>query len=134
MELSQALGVMLMSFTDPLSITIGGTTTPLPRTDVQGDKSVYSSGDGLIKITADHSLVKGGDRIRRVLRIDTSKLAPNQFEPTKNVKKTAAVYVVFDTESVGFTNAEYLAVFTGLNTLMTASSNALIVKLLGGES
>jgi hypothetical protein len=43
-------------------------------------------------------------------------------------------YMVFDVPNVGYTNAEIKAVYVGFNTLYTASSHALIDKLLGGES
>jgi hypothetical protein len=42
--------------------------------------------------------------------------------------------MVFDIPKVGFTNAEIKAVYAGFKTLYTASSDALIDKLLGGES
>jgi hypothetical protein len=46
-----------------------------------------------------------------------------------------AVYTVFDLPSKGgYTPTEALAVFTGFNALLTASSNAVVTKLLGGES
>jgi hypothetical protein len=41
---------------------------------------------------------------------------------------------VFDTPKVGYSAAEILAVWAGFNTLLTASSNANVSKLLGGES
>jgi hypothetical protein len=43
-------------------------------------------------------------------------------------------YIVFDIPPVGYTNTEALAVYTGFKTLFTATSDALITKLLGGES
>jgi len=45
-----------------------------------------------------------------------------------------ATYLVFDIPPAGYSNAEALAVYTGFKTLFTASSDALIVKVLGGES
>lgn len=121
-----------MSFTDPLSVTISAVTTPLPRTNVEGDKSEYTSADGLIRVTADHTV---GKRARRMLRIDTSKLAPDPFRPAENVKVSMSNYMVFDLPyPAGYTNAEALAVYQGLKGLYTASADALIVKLLAGES
>jgi len=122
---------MLMSFTDPLSITISGTTTPLPRVSVGDDRSEYQSGDGLILLSASHDY---GKRTRRVLRIDTSKLTSDPFKPAENVKVSMSNYMVFDTPPARYTAAEVLAVYQGLKTLFTASSDAMIIKLLGGES
>jgi hypothetical protein len=42
--------------------------------------------------------------------------------------------MVFDVPAVGYTNADVKAVYTGFKALYTASSDALIDKLLGGES
>jgi hypothetical protein len=42
--------------------------------------------------------------------------------------------MVFDIPTVGYTNAEELAVYTGFKTAYTASSDLLVTKLLGGES
>jgi hypothetical protein len=43
-------------------------------------------------------------------------------------------YLVFDLPVAGYTNAEAKAVYDGFKTLFTASTDAAIVKLLGGES
>jgi len=120
-----------MSFTDPSSVTISGTTTSLPRTSVDEDRSEYTSADGLIQLAASHDY---GKRVRRMLRLDVSKLTADPFKPSENVKVGMSVYTVFDLPPAGFTNAEALAAFVGYNTLATASSNAVIAKLLGGES
>lgn len=122
-----------MAFTDPQSITISAATTPLPRTFSSGDESAYTSADGLIRLSVGHSLVKQG-RARRVLRIDHSKLSPDPYKTSENVKVSMANYIVFDLPPAGYTNTEALAVYTGFKTLFTASTDALIVKLLGGES
>jgi hypothetical protein len=123
---------MLMSLADPQTVTISAATTPLPRTSVDKDESEYTSGDGLIKLSASHSY---GKRTRRLIRIDHAKMAPDPFRPTENVQVGIAVYTVFDLPSKGgYTAAEVLAVFAGFNTQLTASSNAVVTKLLGGES
>jgi hypothetical protein len=120
-----------MSFTDPLSITISGTTTPLPKVFSEGSESHYQSADGLIVVTASHDV---GTRTRRLLRVDFSKLAPDAFKPDENVKRSMSLYMVFDTPVDGFTNTEELAVYTGFKGLFTATSDQMITKLLGGES
>jgi hypothetical protein len=122
-----------MAFTDPQSVTINAVTSPLPRTFSEGNESRYTSADGLIALSANHTLVKQG-RERHLLRIDHSKLTTNPFDSSENVKVNMAYYVVFDLPPAGYTDAEALQVFVGFNTLITASSNALITKLLGGES
>jgi hypothetical protein len=120
-----------MSLPDPNTVTISGTTTPLPRTSVDEDSSKYTSSDGLIVMSANHDY---GKRIRRLIRLDVSKLTADPFKPSENVKVGMSVYTVFDLPPAGFTNAEALAAFVGFNTNLTATSNANITKLLGGES
>jgi hypothetical protein len=120
-----------MAFTDPQSITISGVTTPLPRTSVHDAGSDYTSADGLIKLSASNAY---GRRIRRVLRVDHSKVTSDPFIPAQNTKVSMSNYIVFDVPVVGYSNAEALAVYAGFKSAFTATSDALITKLLGGES
>lgn len=120
-----------MSFADPLSVTISGVTSPLPRISVGDDESEYSTADGLIVVRASHDY---GKRTRRMLRLDTSKMAPDAFRPAENVKVSMSNYIVFDLPPSGYTNSEALAVYNGFKALFTGTSDAMIVKLLGGES
>lgn len=120
-----------MSFADPQSITISAVTTPLPRTSVSGDETVYSSSDGLITLQASHD---SGKRLRHVLRVNHSKITADPFIPTDNVKVSMSNYMVFDVPIVGYTVTEQLAVYAGFKTAFTAGSDLLISKLLAGES
>ena len=120
-----------MSLTDPNSVTISGSTIALPRTSVDEDRSEYTSADGLVQLVASHDY---GKRTRRMIRLDTSKLTSDPFKPSENVKVGMAVYTVFDLPPAGYSNADALAAWVGFNTLLTAGSNAVIGKLLGGES
>jgi len=124
---------MPVAFTDPQSVTISAVTSSLPRTFAEGDEAAYTSADGLIRLSVNHSLVKQG-RARRVLRIDHSKITSDPFKPSENVKVGMACSVIFDIPPAGYSNTEALAVYTGFKALYTAGSDALIVKLLGGES
>jgi len=130
---NRALGVMLVSFTDPQTVTISAVTTPLPRTSQLADESEYTSADGLIKMSVSHALGKGG-RKRSVLRIDHSKQTADPFKPAENVIVSMSNYIVFDTPPAGYTVAEQLAVYTGFKNQFTAATDALISKLLAGES
>ncbi|DAD52004.1 coat protein [ssRNA phage Zoerhiza.2_12] len=120
-----------MSLTDPQSITISAVTTPLPRVSTGKNVAEYLSADGLIRLTLSHVY---GRRTRRVVRLDHSKLTPDPFIPAQNTKVSMSNYMVFDVPTAGYTNAEELAVYTGFKALYTATSDAIISKLLGGES
>jgi len=133
---NRPLGVMPVSFTEPLSITIApASAASLPRTDVAGDRSQYTSNDGLVMVTADHDKNQGREkRTRRVLRIDHSKLSANPNIPAENVRVSMSHYIVFDIPPAGYSVTEQLAIYTGFKAMYTATSDALITKLLGGES
>lgn len=120
-----------MSFTDPFAITIGGVASTLPRTSVGENESIYTSGDGTLVVRASHEY---GKRNRRMLKVTTSKIAPDPYKEDENVERSMSFHVVFDLPQAGFTPAEAKAVSDGLIAAMTASSGALITKLLGGES
>lgn len=120
-----------MAFADPLSITISGTTTPLPRTSTGRNTAEYTDASGLIRLSASHAY---GRRTRRVLRLDHSKITTDPFIPAQNTRVSMSNYMVFDLPVAGYSAADVQAVYAGLKGLFTASSDALIVKLLGGES
>lgn len=120
-----------MAFTDPQSITISGTTTTLPRVSSGEGKSKYTSSDGLISLVASTAY---GRRQRHVLRLDHSKIAIDPLAPAMNAKVSASVYLVIDEPDMGYDNTELMALYAGFKTLITASSDALVSKVLGGES
>jgi hypothetical protein len=124
-----------MSYSDPQSVTFAAPlpvgAVSLPRTSSGLNGSTYSSADGLTKLTASSQY---GKRTRRLLRLDYSKISADVFLPATNVQKGMSVYMVFDLPPVGFSNAEALAAYVGFKGAFTASSDALVSKLLGGES
>jgi len=120
-----------MSFTDPQTVTISGVTTSLPRVSVGDNASKYQSGDGLIELLASSSY---GKRRRRLLRLNHQKITADPFIPAQNQAVSASVYTVIDHPIIGYTAAELLALYTGFNTQVNASTMALVTKILGGES
>lgn len=120
-----------MSFAEPQTVTVSGVTSSLPRTNTKDNRGEYTSADGLIMLSASHAY---GRRTRRVLRLDHSKIAPDVFVPATSGKLSMSCYLVFDLPGYGYPLAEAQAVYTGFKTQFSASSDALIIKLLGGES
>lgn len=120
-----------MAFTDPQSVTISGVAVSLPRVNVGNNGSEYMSSDGLVKLSASSAY---GRRTRRVLRLDHSKITADPFIPTQNSKVSMSNYIVFDLPVAGYSLSEAQAVYAGFKAAFTASSDALITKLLGGES
>lgn len=103
----------------------------MPRTSVDKDESEYTSGDSLVKLLVSHTY---GKRNRRMIRIDHGKLTTDPFRPSENVRVGMSNYVVFDLPPAGYTAAEALAVWVGFRTALSATSDALVSKVLGGES
>jgi hypothetical protein len=120
-----------MSLSDPQSVTIDGETTSLPRVSTGNNQSAYMSSDGLLKLNASHAY---GKRTRRVVRLDHAKISSDVFIPSQNVKLSMSNYIVFDTPASGYTLDEAGDVWAGFKALVTGSSDAMIVALLGGQS
>lgn len=129
-------------FTDPLTLTPGAAfdagAVTLPRVSQQGSVSVYQAGPlsvnagSLLKVTASHQY---GRRNRRVLRCDYSDNAGSTLISGTTAPRSMSCYVVFDVPNAGqFTTANQLALFNGLKGTWSASTDALMTKLLGGES
>jgi hypothetical protein len=98
---------------------------------MRDDESIYQSSDGLIQVEASHD---SGKRNRHLLRINHSKVSADPYKPAENVKVSMSHYIVFDVPVAGYSATEQIAVYTGFKTMYTAASDALITKLLGGES
>lgn len=119
-----------MALSDPQSVTISGTAISLPRTGMGPNSGTFGSSDGTTAESVSHQY---GKRIRRVIRIDTSKVAPDPLISAQNIKHSMAAYVVFDVPVTGYTVAEAKAVWDGFAAQLAASSGALVTKVLGGE-
>jgi hypothetical protein len=120
-----------MAQADPQSVKISGVTTSLPRVSTGDMKSRYESPDGLIDLSYS---TQEGKRIRQVARIDHSKITSDPFITTQNVQVGTSVSLVIDRPIAGYTNAEVLAIVTGLIESLTAESSAKITKLIAKES
>lgn len=129
-------------FTEPLSLTPGAAfdagAVSLPRVSQQGSVSVYQAGPlsvnagSLLKVTASHQY---GRRNRRVLRCDYSDNAGATLISGTTAPRSMSCYVVFDVPNAGqFSATDQLSLFNGLKGTWSATTDALMKKLLGGES
>lgn len=116
---------------DPQSITINAIAVSLPRTSSSENKGEFKSNDSLVAETVSHQY---GKRNRHLFRIDHSKVAADPFQSGLNTKYSMSSYIVFDVPPVGYTVTEAKQVVDGFIAQLTASSGALITKILGGES
>jgi multidrug efflux pump subunit AcrB len=123
-----------MALTDPQKFKeVAGTEVTAPRV-VSGDmKSVYSTSDGLNKLTLSTS-ESNNNRLRHLVRIDVEKLTTNIYEESKKQAVSMSVYLVVDRPKNGYSVAEAKKLVEGLVGLLSASTYSATEKVLGGES
>lgn len=117
-----------MSFADPQTIN----SVSCPRTSSGVNSGVFTSADGTSKFSISHQY--GKSRTRRTARYDFSKIAADPLVSAQNIKHSMSAYVVVDVPITGFTVAEATTVCAALFTLLTASTNAKLTQLNGGEN
>lgn len=120
-----------MSLPDPLSIDIGSGAVSLPRVSVGSFTSTYTSADGNVSVVVAHTYAK---RSRRAARVNVKKTAADPLFPAQNAPYSMSSYIVMDVPQTGFTATEVVNVTKGLMTLLTASTNANLIKIAQGEN
>lgn len=119
-----------MAFSDPQNLP-APLATVLPNTTRGANLGVYTSSDGLTRMTISSAY---GKRTRRTVRVDITKITPDPFLPATNVTVSFSFYWVIDLPKAGFSSAEVKAAVTAAMNWATASSGANLDKQLGGES
>jgi hypothetical protein len=123
-----------MAVTDPQKFKeVAGSEVTAPRVSSGDYKSIYSTSDGLNRLTLSTS-ESNSNRYRHLVRIDVEKLATNIYEESKKQSVSMSVYLVVDRPKNGYSVAEAAKLVEGLVGLLSASSYALTSKVLGGES
>ncbi len=120
-----------MAFNDPQSITIGGTTTPLPRILTGTTVGSFKSNDGTIELTLDPRGT--AKRRRNVSRLYVKK---NVTDPLTGLITVQGymVSITVDRPLTGIVDADVEASATALITWNTASTNQNLKKLIAGEN
>jgi hypothetical protein len=120
-----------MAFADPQSVTINAVAISLPRTSSGDNKGAFKSNDGNTGLSVSHQY---GKRIRRQIRLDSSKVAADPLLAGVNVRASMSAYLVVDTPVTGYTVAEAKQVVDALVAYLAASTGARVTQLLGGEN
>lgn len=117
-----------MALPDPMSLTLGGAQS-LPKIIDDGLKSQYLTADNLLTETVSHQV---GSKRRTMIRLDQTKVAA---DPLTAVQKSlvGSTYVVFEFPLWGFSTADKIAQFTAISGQLTASTNALLTRIINGE-
>lgn len=117
---------------DPQSVTpTGGSAVSLPRTSSGVNTGGFKSSDGATGLGVSHQY---GKRTRRQIRLDFSKIVPDELVSSVNNRVSMSAYLVVDVPTAGYTLAETQANVGALTAWLTASSGANLAKVLGGES
>lgn len=120
-----------MALSDPQSITIGSAIS-LPRVITADRSSVYQSGDGVTTLSVSQSL--SSTRLRTLCRVDRLVVAADPITAVnKSVKGSMYLVSDFPLANFGFSEADKIAIFTGLTGNLTASTNANLKAILGGQ-
>ncbi len=120
-----------MAFADPQSVTINAVANSLPRTSSGTNAGAFTKDDGTVALSVSHQY---GNRTRRVVRLDHSKIASDPLMASVNVRLSASVYMVVDLPKTGYTVAEAKQIVDALTGYLTATSGARATQLLGGEN
>lgn len=120
-------------YADPQAITVTGLgTLSLPRVGSKTPSTLgtfaTADGNGIISVKQDQT----ADRFRREYRFTQKKIAADPISAV-NKEVSASVVLVVDEPKWGFTDAELLNIYIGLVASLSASTNAKVVSLLGGE-
>lgn len=121
-----------MAFSDPVSVTIGGTAIPLARISSGNNQSNYRSAEGNTALKA--ASTYGKTRVNRVISLEQSKFSANPNIPAENLLSSVKVNLTISEPLTAFTVAERVALVKSLTAALAASSDALLTKWLGGEN
>lgn len=119
-----------MALTEPLAVTLDQAYS-LSRVSDDAGKSEYWNADRSVRMIVESALLKSG-RTRHVVRIQRDKIAADPLTAI-NRRLTATMTTTFDVPGEGFTEAEKIQLFTGTNALLSATTNAVLKKVLGFE-
>jgi len=120
-----------MAFSDPTTITIGGTAYVLNKTQSLTDGTLYRAADSTAIMVIKHELKA---RNRSYISLNFGKVAPNPLISAQNIVYDMTVGITVNRPKTGFTITEQKDVVTGFFTMLTASTNANLLKYLGFES
>lgn len=120
-----------MAFSDPQSLTIGGTATSFPRTSSGVNAGVFTTADASYKLSISHTY---GTRTRRLIRLDGTKIVSDPYSTDRNIPVGMSSYLVVDVPKLGYSVADETSHVSALLEYLTASTNAKLIQLLGGEN
>lgn len=121
-------------FTDPISVTIAGVATSLPRVGTGNLSSTYKTADGMISFEIAHADVAKNTRESSLIRIVRKAVGADPLNSTLNKTYESRVHLVINTPTngVGISDTTVQADVAALCTW--ASNAANLAKIFGKES
>lgn len=120
-----------MAFPDPVVFSYGAGTFDMNRTSFGTNSGSFKNEDSSATLSFSHQY---GKRVRRTVRFDGRKVAPDPLMPDTNVPYSTSVYLVVDAPNAGYSNEELKVAITALAEFLTENSGANATKLLGGQA
>lgn len=120
-----------MAYADPQTVTVNSVAQTLARLGMGPSSGTFAKDDGSYKLLLSHA-VRGG-RNQRLIRLENYKTATDPLVPTQNAPYNMSAHLVVNVPKVGYTIAEQSLAVQGFLAYLSASSYAVVTKLLGGE-
>lgn len=116
--------------TDPQTVTISGTARTLPRIDERAETHVYADRANGVTLYVTQKVDKKGTLRSSVSLVE----AETPTDPITGLKSRIEPSVTVSvTQPFGADLTKLEARYVALNAALTASTNALLKKILGGE-
>lgn len=119
-----------MAFPDPISFNPGSGAVSLARVSSDRSSAVYQSADGSVTLRISH---ERGARKRSLVSVTITKIVADPLVPATNRRVTQTVNRTFNHVIGEFVASDIVSVDAGVTTLLTASTNANLLKLVAGE-
>lgn len=122
-----------MALADPLSITVDGKTIPLSRIATGDVSGKFTSSDQMTTVLVYPRTTAAG-RKANVIQLRQKKVTTDPLVSTTNIEVEASVAVTVNLPPAGFTSTDVVNLYAALASLLSGSSNAVLTKLVNGES
>ncbi|DAD50199.1 coat protein [ssRNA phage Zoerhiza.1_7] len=118
-------------FSDPLTITLAGTSKSFSRTNISGASSVYTeSSTGAYQLLISHFV---GKRQRDQFRLNWNKVVSDPYATGRSFPVSASAFITLDTPLLGFTSSEKTDFVFGLADTITRASGSLNSGLIAQQ-
>lgn len=122
-----------MALADPLSVTIDKEAIQLSRIATGDTSGKFQSNDKSVTLLVRPRTTAAGRRAN-VIQLRKKKVTTDPLVSTTNVEVEASVAVTVNLPASGFTSTDVANLYAALAGLLTGSSNAVLNKIVNGES